>query len=545
MPTITTTVTSAEASGATTTVTTTMATPAPPAAAAKAVTPLLPGHRGGIISRQAYNFASTQDRDDFIAALEPITKLMNAGKPNQMQVYIFNVSPTEFQTLWQWATPDAFFGTEQMFGKLEIVTRLMGTYTATGHFGGNVGPIQSRLDEWNEAPGFNVIVDDGSGMYFTDNMPADRTASCAVGDMEFPTGAEMDTFLETWATCNGIFNQTHATFACIRTSPTHATMLLVQRNKAASLQHLVDVQQPEMAPLISQIANMTTFGGFVFGNNEDAEIKAGIAGWPTFKPVPLVGGNFGGEEILFVAVHSYDTKAERDECMANLATATWVKGESTYFTVPKGETSYYVVHRCANYAACKALQGSYASGEKIFPDLEKCTNIDAYLGCNLVKEWQDDFDGWIEHIGDGGVMQRNDSQIAFQTSGSKVTANAIHFVSRTVYNSAEDLAMLSDVYGAPEMLNAWATIPQTACAWKTGSKSAITYHGYESCEDWLRNNEITKTFGAEIASKIKSMEVHCVGTFSAEAKAALNAWAAAPWCTVVFQDKVSGKSVYN
>ena len=422
-----------------------------PAATAKAVTPLLPGHRGGIVSRQMFNFASTQDRDDFIAAMEPVTPLVNAVKPNQMQTYIFISSPTEFNFIVQWANPEAFYAAEQLFGKLEILTRVMGgapgSFTVTCHMGGNLAPIQARLDEWNQAPGFDIINDDGSGMYFTDNLPLDRTASCAVGDMEFATSAEMDTFLETWATCNGIFNQTHATFACIRTSPTYATMILMQRNKAASLQHLVDVQQPELAPLMSQVANMTTFGGFWFGNIEDAEIKAGLVPWSSFKPVPLVGGNFGGEEILFVAVHSYDTKADRDECMANLATHTWVTGENTYFTFPKGETSYYTVHRAANYAACKATQESYASGEKIFPDLQKCTNIDAYLGCNLVKEWQDDFDGWIEHIGDGGVMQRNDSKIAHQTSGSKVTANAIHFVNRTVYHSAEDMEALLDVHG--------------------------------------------------------------------------------------------------
>ena len=43
--------------------------------------------------------------------------------------------------------------------------------------------------------------------------------------------------------------------------------------------------------------------------------------WPTFKPVPLCGGNNGGEEIVLLMVYNYDTKALRDECLANLATA--------------------------------------------------------------------------------------------------------------------------------------------------------------------------------------------------------------------------------
>merc|ERR1719162_2892850 len=76
--------------------TTTQATPEPPAVAAKAVAANLPGHRGGIVARQIYNFASTQDCDDFIAALAPIPPLLNAVKPNQAQAYIYHTSPTEF-----------------------------------------------------------------------------------------------------------------------------------------------------------------------------------------------------------------------------------------------------------------------------------------------------------------------------------------------------------------------------------------------------------------------------------------------------------------
>merc|ERR1719162_2147858 len=289
MPTITTTVTSSEASGATTTMTTTQATPEPPAVA-------------------------------------PIPPLVNAIKPNQMQAYIYHTSPTEFQAIFQWANPDAFFEAERMFGTLETVTGMMGTYTHTAHFGGNVAPVQSRLDEWSKAPGFTILVDN-NGLYFTDCLPADRTTQIAVADMEFATGAEMDTFLETWDTCNGVFNQSNASQGCIRTSPTHATMVLVGRSKAATLQHFHDVQQPELAPLLSQLANATYFGGFVFGNIEDAEIKAGMKDWPTFKAVPTCGGNDGGEEIILLMVYNYDTKALRDECLANLATATWCKGE--------------------------------------------------------------------------------------------------------------------------------------------------------------------------------------------------------------------------
>merc|ERR1719162_1187448 len=353
--------------------------------------------------------------------------------------------------------------------------------------------------------------------------------------MTFATGAEMDAYLETWADCNGVLNQSQATQGCIRTSPTHATMVLVGRSKAATLQHFHDVQQPELAPLLSQLANATYFGGFVFGNIEDAEIKAGMEAWPTFKPVQLCGGNNGGDEILLFMVYNYDTKALRDECLDNLATADWCKGENTFFSVPKGETSCITVHRCANYAACQELQACYASGEKIFPDLQKCDSVKAYLGGNLVKEWQDDMDGWMNIIGGGGVMQRNDSEIVYQTWGSKVGANAFHYYQRIDYNDGHDQNAMLNLWSGGDILNAVnGAKGGTGCIWKVGDSAVVVYQGFESSEAWLKYNEVTKVHGEALTKHIKKMDVHIFGPISAEVKAACDEWNAAPWCNITY-----------
>jgi len=539
MPTITTTVTSAQATGAVTTVTTTEATPESVAAACA---PQLGNiAKGNVMQRQYQTFTTQAAMAEWVERYELVLG-MSRLRGGTSYCYVAQKGPLEIVYSAVYTSEADFMWIESTFAKDETIQRLMGegtSPTAEAIIVGAITPaMQARCDAWDAAPGWSVKAYTNPEFMFCDGTPMTNDSLAAVSDFEFNTPEECDAFLAVGATFYQCIAIRCTELLVVKVNPTTIKYSWTFKTAADFVDFVTsDHQMAAMAPIIQMIPTAKTFGGVCFGNTVDPAVLSALSGWPTWNYGPLLCGSLGGQTYQHLQKITYKSMAARDTAYAALKAST-MGGPGhggAYFGIKVGESSIWCIHYAKNEADNKATQAGYGGDPALMAATKDIIACPTFQGGNKQKTWMTDLQGWSEAI--PSLIMQTFPQV-FASSSGEYGPDALVFLAEMEFKDADGWDKYADIMADPETFN--SSPKMWVQGWRTSSTTGTYATTFSNVQDWVEHNKVFAKHAEAMGSLYESMTCYATGNITPEAKALCDFWNQAPWCNVIFAE-LAGK----
>jgi len=536
MPTTTTTVTSTAAQG-TTTVTSTSTSPEP----ASAPVPTLPSMSGGkFVVGQTFKFENQTDRDAFNVALGPIGSLSNSAGGKSC-VYNCDTAPTEITMVFIWDSNETFYLTEKLFGAAAVISGLIGKFTCEAFFCGDIdAKTRTILSKWNDAPGFKINICETVIGY------ADKTDSTlspdgmlAYGESEFANAADMDEYVATLRLSAPIWMSRCNVVMHGKVSATKMVSIWSLKSKGDVMGWLQsDLASAAMAGGMALIPKMVKFGGYLMGNTEDPEIKAGLAPWTTWKAAPFLSGSLGGKSYSFLQRAVFKDSAARDAAVAALKIAApSVEGTAAFFHCPCGDSQLWIGHYAEDEANNKKIQAGLAGSAEFMAAFTNgnITHLPHYNAGNAQNTWITDLANWkvaIPALRDSGepLIYHREGGVGTYGPDSFTIIQECEFVSPEGFQTFMDVQMDPSIQNDPVKYN--------AAFWQTSPTTITALYSFATSDGWVEANKNFAPFAEKLGPACKKVACYVSGPISAAAQAGMDGWNSAPWCNISTVERI-------
>jgi len=530
MPTITTTVTSAQATGAVTTVTTTEATPEIQSVAAA---PQLGNiGKGNVMQRQYQTFTTQAAMAEWVERFEVVFG-MSRLRGGTSYAYVAQKGPLEIVCTMVYTCEADFIWIESTFAKDERIQRLMGEGTSPSCEALLVGAItptiQERAAAWDAAPGWSVKAYANPEFMFCDGTPMTNDSLVAVSDFEFNTPAECEAYLAMGATFYQCMAIRCTDLFVVKVNPTTIKYSWTFKTSADFVDFVnSDHQMAAMQPIIAMIPTAKVFGGVCFGNTVDAGVLSALSQWPTWTHGPLLAGSLGGQTYQFLQKITYKSMAAREAAYAALKASTMGGAHGgAYFGVKVGESSIWTIHYAKDEADNKATQDGYAADPALMAATKDVIACPTFQGGNKQKTWMTDLGGWSEAI--PTLINQTFPQVLTATSGV-YGPESLTFIADVEFKDANGWDTYADINSDTETFN--ASPKMWVQGWRTSSTTGTFVSTFSNVQDWADYNKTFAKHAESFGSLYESMTCYATGNVTAEAKALIDFWNQTPWCTV-------------
>jgi len=535
MPTITTTVTSAQATGAVTTVTTTEATPEP-AASADGVPHWEAGLYGGkMMTVQFWSFTDADQKALFMLNYHDIfAASCNRGNSGKSTFgYTFDTGALTLTSMWVW-TDASFLLCEGIFAANKAIGSLIGKITLDSHWAGDISPaVAAKIAAWDQPAGFSCKL--------TPVAPNLRSIGSRIVDgigiimhQKFASKeakAENDV---AFLSMNAVFEGGFSTCIAFDVSDTERIHVWLAESKDATLEYFKNIAQPQSEAIMGvQIPKLLEFHGDYFGNTTDASIAKEMLAWPTFTARPLSSGSLGAAPVRFVQKIWFATKAARDALL--IAMDKTPAHTALYAGFAVGETGVYITHMAKDLGECREFQATLGTNADFLEALSAAVAMPTYNFGNCGAEWMADVQGWAESYpalrwDDKAELVGNIwAQGKTNYDGKSFTA-----VQDTVLNSPEHLYKYVDACNSGELYEAFQEHGGNMAIWKTSAATVLIYMNFPSAQAWLDFEPAAAKLGEFWTECLKEHNVYMFGDVEGpKIKASLAAWNQAPWCNAL------------